>query len=152
MQLFSGTLTNILKFQRLAINSKDASESAIFSPEDAIEIRVSGESKENLPDFRITIAIFRDGIRLFSQHDIQKPGLMPKGTFESKTHIPPGILRPGEYSVAFGGYRDGMTEWIWGTDIGFFWISEEWGERNEQSNHGLINIPFNGTRTCFPGK
>jgi lipopolysaccharide transport system ATP-binding protein len=144
--LFSGTLTSKIKFLQLKINSKDSSETITISPDLPVEIVAAGESKEDVPDFRFTFAVFCEGIRLLSQHDVQKPALLPKGSFLSKIVIPKGILRPGEYSVALGGYRDGMTEWIWGTDLGVFWVSEEWGAGNDQKNHGFINIPFNGER------
>lgn len=144
--LFRGSVKDIIQFRKIMVNSVDISESQAVSPLDPIEIAVSGETKRDLPDFRITISIFRDGVRLLSQHDLSRYAVLPQGGFESKIVIPGKILRPGEYSVAVGGHREGFTEWVWGTDLGFFWISEEWGEDNERSNFGYINIPFQGSR------
>ena len=143
---FSGTLTKAITFSHLTINSKNYSETIVISPSTPIEIKVTGDVKNDIPNFRITFSLFRDGIRLLSQHDVRIPELLPKGVFESKIVIPPWILRPGEYYVAIGGYRDGMNDVIWGTDICNFIILEEWGVLNDQTNYGIINIPFNGTR------
>ena len=72
-------------------------------------------------------------------HDTQSPEDLPIGNFKASIRIPPYLLRPGRYSIAIGGYRDGGSEWIYATDLSTFSIQEEWNEINEPANIGLIN-------------
>jgi len=146
---FKGTLNPILEFKQIIINGNKSSEDTIIAPSSKIELKVTGECKKDLPNFRITFSVYRDGIRLFSQHDVAEPEMLPKGYFESRIEVPPFFLRPGEYSVAIGGYQDGASEWIWGTDLVTFFVSEEWGKGNDFNNVGLINLPCIGKRSII---
>ena len=58
----------------------------------------------------------------------------------------PYLLRPGRYTVSIGGYRDGMREYIWGTDLMDFTVSEMWSDNYDPINLGLINLPGYGSR------
>lgn len=142
---FVGSLTSAIELEEIFVNGVDESETLIL-PSSEIVISVKGKCDHNLPNFRITFSIFKDEIRLLTQHDTQHPELLPKGKFESRISIPPFFLRPGEYSIAIGGYRDGMNDWIWGTCLKMFCVTEEWNLQNEAINLGIVNIPFKGDR------
>lgn len=146
LRSFSGNLAETLNFERLTINDQSIQENIVISPSSKIKLKLIGECKNDLPAFRITFSLFKDGVRLLTLHDLSEPELLPKGHFESRVEIPALFLRPGEYSVAIGGYRDGMNEWLWGTDVTTFFITEEWGEEFDPINIGIVNLFHNGER------
>jgi homopolymeric O-antigen transport system ATP-binding protein len=143
---FQGTARNALTFTRLAINGSETAFATV-SPSEDVSIRISGVCQRDIPAFRITFSIFRDGIRLFSLHDVPDPAMLPRGHFQADFQIPAFLLRPGDYSIALGGYRDGGTEWLWATDVAGFHVTEEWSPQNDAANLGLINLPGNGRRS-----
>jgi len=142
---FEGTLRPVLQFTSMTINGSETMFPTL-SPSENIAIRISGECQRELPAFRITFAIFRDGVRLFSLHDVPQPTDLPRGVFQVEYQIPGFLLRPGDYSIGLGGYRDGNSEWLWGADVAGFHIGEEWGPQNDRANTGLINLPATGRR------
>ncbi|CAH2031075.1 ABC transporter ATP-binding protein [Trichlorobacter ammonificans] len=146
---FIGTLLDALIFHEIVINGI-SSGCIHLNPDRSIIISIKGVCKHDLPNFRITISVFKDDVRLLSQHDTQTPQLLRRGTFISEIIIPPFLLRPGEYTVAVGGHRDGMNDWIWGTYLRSFSVVEEWYSNNDAVNYGVINIPFNGKRVNEP--
>jgi lipopolysaccharide transport system ATP-binding protein len=143
---FMGTLTPVLEFRGITINDSSEGDAQVIPPSSKIKLRVSGECKRDVPAFRTTFSVYRDGVRLLTLHDTSKPELLPKGGFEAEVEIPPFFLRPGEYSLAIGGYRDGMNEWIWGTDLAAFTIVEEWDDDYDPINIGIVNLPHKGER------
>ncbi len=145
--VFYGTLRQVLAFKQIYINGSDE-DSVLVSPASPLKVKVIGFSSEPIASFRITVSIYAGDIRLISQHDTEHPETIGAGPFESEVTVPPFVLRPGEYAVSIGGYQDGMNNWTWGTFLRSFIIMEEWSAGNDQHNHGLINIPFNGRRTC----
>lgn len=146
MKIFSGTLSNKICFNELLINGKK--EKISINPSQEIVFRISGNSYLDIPNFRITLSIYCGEIRLFTIHDTELPVLLPKGVFQSFFRIPPFFLRPGDYSIALGGYREGATEWMYGTDLQTFNIVEEWSKNNDFANVGIINIPCETERIC----
>ncbi len=146
---FQGTLSSILQFEEVSINDLAQTDGAVISPSSPITIKVAGTCKQDIPAFRINFSIFTKGVRLFTLHDAAKPELLPRGNFESEVEIPAFFLRPGDYSVAIGGYRDGGSEWMWGMDLLAFSISEEWEGDYEFINIGLVNLPVHGKRRVF---
>ena len=146
MRAFNGTLTSIIDFKEIIINENSINETNI-SPSSEINFKVTGICKEDIPDFRVTFSVYKDDIRLFSAHDTKKPEIFSKGKFVSEVTIPPFYLRPGDYSLAIGGY--GLTgKWIYGEYLMNFSIMEEWNEQNEFHNFGIVNVPCVGKRTC----
>jgi lipopolysaccharide transport system ATP-binding protein len=144
--LFSGTLGKAIEIDSVCVNGLSQDEEPMLSPNAPIEIRITGQAREDVPSFRFSFAIFREGIRLFTMHDTSTPQFLAGGAFEASAKVPPSLLRPGTYSLALGGYRDGASEWFFGRDILMFQIIEEWTEENEFANAGLINVPFTGAR------
>lgn len=150
--IFSGPLASALEFERLTINSLDTSGNIVIPPSATIIIKAFGKALDSIADFRMTFSVFRDGVRLFTQHDVREPQSLAEGSFESYIEIPAFLLRPGEYSIALGGYRAGGSDWMWGTDVAFFQINEEWSSNYEAPNLGMINLPHNGDRILAPSE
>jgi lipopolysaccharide transport system ATP-binding protein len=148
---FVGTLTPYLDFHTIAINEHKAGEAAIISPCSKINIKVTGVCKKHMDDFRTTFSVFKNGNRLLTLHDVGNPQPLPEGHFSSEVEVPAFTLRPGDYWIAIGGYRDGGREWIWGLDLLSFVVSEEWSPNYEQANIGIVNLPNNGRR-CLSSK
>lgn len=144
--VFNGSLTEVMRFHELTINGVNNTQPRIVHPEQPIKLHVTGSVDRLVPNFRTTFSIFRDGTRLLTQHDTPVPTDMPAGKFEAQTEIPAYLLRPGRYTVSIGGYRDGMREYIWGTDLMDFTVSEMWSDNYDPINLGLINLPGYGTR------
>jgi len=143
---FQGTLTDFVEFQRLSIGNGDRADTRVVWPSKRIQVSVVGFCRREVPNFRITLSVYREGVRLLTMHDVNTPETLPTGPFRADYVIPALFLRPGEYSVAIGGYRDGMNEWIWGTDVTAFTIAEDWGEGYDPINIGFVNLPHYGTR------
>jgi lipopolysaccharide transport system ATP-binding protein len=146
-QNFQGPLSSILNFQQASVNNMAGTE-IFIPPSSNITLSVTGYCEEDIQSFRVTFSVYRDGIRLLTMHDVKYPELMPKGKFISEVTIPKFLLRPGEYSVAIGGYKDTGKDWIFGRDIAFFQILEEWTPENDFADLGIINAPPNGKRKC----
>lgn len=144
MRAFAGTLNDVFDFEEIKINGLSNQEINL-SPSDNLILSARGVCKEDLPNFRITFSIFKDDVRVFSLHDTQYPELLPKGKFDSQVTVPAYLLRPGDYTLAIGGY--GLAgKWIWGTYLVNFSIMEDWSIQNEFHNFGLVNLPHTGKR------
>ena len=121
-----------------------------FSPKEELTIEVKGNNTKEAMEYRTTIAFFKNGERISTLHDEKQPTLLPTGAFTSEFKIPAYFFRPGEYMIAIGGHN-GMpnangNEWIWGTDIVYFNILEEWSENNDMHNIGIVNMPYKAQR------
>jgi len=147
MRNFFGTLNSKLSFNKILINNK--SQDIVVSPSESIKIQVYGECKADIPKFRLTISLFKRGFRLLTIHDLEKPETLPKCKFKSELEIPSFFIRPGEYSIAAGGYCENGTEWMWGTDLLSFYVSEEWSNKYESVNIGAVNLFHKGNRILF---
>lgn len=144
--VFNGSLTQVMRFNELTINGVNNTKPRIVHPQQPIKLHVTGSVDRAIPNFRTTFSIFRDGVRLLTQHDTPVPTDLPAGAFEAQTEVPAYLLRPGRYTVSIGGYRDGMREYIWGTDLMDFTVSEMWSDNYDPINLGLINLPGYGSR------
>lgn len=144
--VFGGPLTQVMRFDELTVNGVGNTKPRIIHPQQPIKLHVTGSVDRAIPNFRTTFSIFRDGVRLLTQHDTPVPTDLPAGRFEAETEIPAHFLRPGRYTVSIGGYRDGMREYIWGTDLMDFTVSEMWSENYDPINLGLVNLPGYGSR------
>jgi lipopolysaccharide transport system ATP-binding protein len=146
---FQGTLTDSVEFQRLSISNGDRADVRVVWPAKPIHVSVLGSCRREIPNFRITLSVYREGIRLLTMHDVDIPQTLPAGSFRADYMIPALFLRPGEYSLAIGGYRDGMNEWIWGPDVTVFTIAEDWVEGYDPINIGFVNLSHYGTRVII---
>ena len=144
--VFNGPLTQSMRFDELTINGTGNTKPRIIHPHQSIKLRVTGSVDRLVPNFRTTFSIFRDGVRLLTQHDTPVPTDLPAGRFEAETEIPAYFLRPGRYTISIGGHREGMPEYIWGTDLMDFTVSEMWSANYAPLNLGLINLPGYGSR------
>lgn len=145
-QRFQGTLSDSVEFQRLSIGNDDLTNTRFIRPAKPILLSLAGFCRREVPSFRTTLSLYREGIRLLTMHDVENPETLPIGPFRAIYEIPASFLRPGEYSVAVGGYRDGMNDWIWATDVSVFTVGEEWGEGYDPFNFGFVNLRQCGTR------
>jgi lipopolysaccharide transport system ATP-binding protein len=145
-RVFQGPLADRIEFERLSIGNGDREDVRVVWPRKPIHVSVVGTCSREVPNFRITLSVYREGVRLVTMHDVHTPQTLPVGRFRADYVIPALFLRPGEYSVAVGGYRDGMNEWIWGPDVTVFTIAEDWGEGYDPINIGFVNLPHYGTR------
>lgn len=144
--IFNGSLTECMRFDELTINGINNTKPRVVHPEHPIKLHVTGSTDRLVPSFRTTFSIFRDGVRLLTRHDTPVPTDLPAGRFEAQTEVPAYLLRPGRYTVSIGGYRDGMREYIWGTDLLDFTVSEMWSDNYDPINLGMINLPGYGKR------
>jgi lipopolysaccharide transport system ATP-binding protein len=145
---FSGPLGDKIEFKGISINGERPTDALQVSPSEPITIRILGEAKEDLPPYRTTVSISRDGQLVISRHDTIQPESLPKGRFESKVTIPAYFLSPGQYSVRFGGYTPETGAWTLSVEQAWFSVMEEWSkEFDTLSWMGLVNLPDVGSRT-----
>lgn len=140
-----GTLTDTITFHELRINGQAGNDIQVH-PSSEIVLTATGIAKKSIPAFRTTFSVSTEGVRLLTLHDEPNPALLPPGDFEALVRIPAFTLRPGEYLVSIGGYRDGASDWLFGRDVVRFTVIEEWSENYEFANFGIINLPFSGAR------
>ena len=143
---FNGPLVQTMAFDGLTVNGADPSAPCIVNPADTITLDVTGVASLAIPAYRTTFSIYRDGVRVLTQHDAPTPTDLPAGRFRSSATLPALLLRPGSYTVSVGGYRDGTNDYLWGADLTRFTITEQWSECYDPINLGLINVPGHGTR------
>lgn len=144
--VFNGPLSNTLRFHDLTINGVDNQAPRIIRPDQPIKLNVLGQTDQPIPGYRTTFSVYRDGVRVVTQHDTSKPTDLPIGTFQASAELPAMFLRPGRYTVGIGGYRDGMREYVWGADLIDFTVTEQWSADYDPINLGLINLPGHGNR------
>ena len=140
---FTGTLLSHVKYIGVSING-NIGDNIYISPSSGIRIVVEGMCMQELQYFRTGITILKDGVKLFSLHDSEEPVPIKQGRFSSEFIIPEYLLRPGDYSISVyghdnGNYRKG-NDWIYGNEIIFFTVLEEWDLVNDSHNEGIINI------------
>jgi lipopolysaccharide transport system ATP-binding protein len=143
---FHGPLRETVVFERLLVNDAPAGGNCLVSPGDGVRVRVEGRAVAEVPDFRTTFSLFRDGTRLLTMHDVASPERLPAGRFEVTFELPPFLLRPGEYALALGGRRHSGDDWIWGTDLSVLTVLEEWGPQCDPEDHGWLNVAHRGRR------
>lgn len=140
-----GNLVDSLKIEEVTINGKFTASPVIF-PQDEIEIRIIARISNKVSDFFAELSIYIDGIRLTTLTDVIKSEDLPKGLVEFSYKIPSYFLRPGDYSVGFGGHQPLGGGWMWGDDLTGFQVAEIWDKRNLQSSKGIVNIPYTSGR------
>ncbi len=146
---FIGSLKSKIEFNNVIINGH-SEEFVEISPSSDITIVIEGCCSELIPKFRTSIVIFKDGFRICTLHDSKNPEPMQKGYFASEVKIPRYFLRPGEYFIAVGGHDGGTLapgmEWIFGSEVASFDVTEEWSDNNDFANIGVVNLPHVGQR------
>ncbi len=145
---FQGPLSKTVVFERLFVNDAPAAGSKLVTPAEGLTVRVKGRAFSDVPDFRTTFSLFREGTRLLTMHDVDTPERLPAGRFEVTFEVPPYLLRPGDYAVALGGRRVTGNDWLWGTDLSVLTVLEEWGPGCDPEDQGWLNMPQRGRRVC----
>jgi lipopolysaccharide transport system ATP-binding protein len=148
---FRGPLNRTVLFERLTVNGTPVAGNLLVAPADGMTVRVEGRATEDLPDFRTTFSLYREGTQLLTMHDGDVPERLPAGQFEVTFEIPPLLLRPGEYAVALGGHR-ATGDWLWGTDVCVVTVLEEWGPGCAREDEGWLNMPRRGRRVVRAGE
>jgi lipopolysaccharide transport system ATP-binding protein len=143
---FQGPLNKTVVFERMFVNDSPAGASQLVAPADGLRIRIEGRAALDVPDFRTTFSLFREGTRLLTMHDVAAPECLRAGRFEVSYTIPPFLLRPGDYAVALGGRRVSGNDWVWGTDLALLTVLEEWGPGCDPEDVGWLNVPQRGRR------
>lgn len=136
---FVGTLSGIIDIQKIRINGAEGSQVLVNSAAH-IEIVVDGHCLRQISNFVFSFSIYKDDIRLFTQHDSIVPKILPKGDFKVMVTFPQFVLRPGEYTLAFGGKEASSKDWFYGTYLKYLIVEETWSEENAEINYGLINV------------
>jgi len=148
---FAGPLKNVIEFYSVEVMGRDNGPQGVLSPSEPIRMRAEFKVHEPVLGFRTTFSVFARQVRLLSLHDSRVGKTLYPGHYAAMVEIPAYFLRPGEYSIALGGYRDGMVDYIWGTDLLHFQVAETWDEYNDAMNIGLVNVPRSGYGRTFTG-
>lgn len=142
---FSGPLRSI-EFGAMEVNGDNVTGQAFVRYGEPISLRFHGASASDVPNFRSSFSLYKDGVRLCTAQDAA--ALMAEGSFTLSIEIPPRLLRPGDYYVALGGRRIDNGEWIWGTDLTTITIMEGSDLDYDREDVGLISLPVNLERSA----
>lgn len=135
---FTGNLAGEIKVKRISLNKGSGYYSVM--PEDKLEFVVEGRANKSIDAFRFTFSVFSGNTRLFSVHDVEGyKSRLKEGRFRAHLNIPPYLLRPGRYSLSFGGHDLGMKNNFWAENVLNFEILEKWSKDNQKINIGIIN-------------
>lgn len=102
-----------------------------------LEIEIEGETKKTL-DCLITLAIFRNGLRLVSFFDQEEYGLIT-GVFRSSFLIDTGNLKLGRYNLGIGAQLSN-GQWIWNESFTSFDLIDSKLDINDKHATGVINF------------
>lgn len=134
---FNGNSTGLVKFLSVTVNDQSPFDSRIVvSPEIGIRVNVKFEKKSK-GFLNITLAMIRDGVRVFSvfnESDESKEG----GNFISSFEIPPDFLRPGTYTFGIGADNKQGT-WMWCDQAFGIEVLEIYSNKLDRNAIGLIN-------------
>jgi lipopolysaccharide transport system ATP-binding protein len=136
---FQGTLARIIKITSININNNDSEQVLIDNREEIIVV-VTGNCSQQISNFVFSFAVYKDDVRVFTQHDSLTPKKLLKGDFKTMVTFPRYLLRPGEYYFAFGGHDASSKDWFFGTCLKYFLVLETWSENNVAINYGLVNV------------
>ena len=132
-----GDLVDSFKIKSITVNGNKTNGSVCL-PQDEINIDILINKK--VPALIVTMALFTQEIRLLTICSDQFKGNISKDAVHAQFDIPPYLLRPGDYSIACGGYLTNSNEWCWGTNLMTFSIAEVWSDKNPKVNLGIINV------------
>jgi lipopolysaccharide transport system ATP-binding protein len=138
---FKGNLIGRVKFVKVQVNDR-ANDEVVLKIDEKINIRLTGELSEAFNRIIFVIAVFQNGVRLFTLRDVVKGRKFEAGKFIVDFNLISGLLRPGNYTIAAGAWGNSDDDWIWGTDIAIFSIAETWTEHIRKADEGIINGEF----------
>jgi lipopolysaccharide transport system ATP-binding protein len=147
--MFRGGLQKSIRFLEIKINGSPATRVEGILPSSPVEVGIVSEMTSPLASFRVTCALFREGVRILSMHDSAIPNRIETGRYESVYVIPPYTLRPGIYDLAIGGRESFSGEWLWGTELAQFTVIEQWDAMCDAEDFGILNLPGRGSRRAF---
>jgi lipopolysaccharide transport system ATP-binding protein len=141
-----GPMAANIKFLEFDINNVINSE-AVFSPAEPLVLSLKYTCLIALPKFKSTINLYRDSVLIFTLQHKPWPTPLKEGDHTDTFLIPQNLLRPGNYTIGIGGHDgDPLSEghdWLFINDAYSFTITNEWGEFNDYSANGFINLPNN---------
>ena len=145
---FRGELGPLVQHKSVYINEKAYSPGSIvsISPHQplSIEIEVGFEIKQ---PFRLNVTVIKENLRLFTAFDGPTPILSKEGIAKAVFKLPSKILRPGYYSISYGGITDSKYgAWFWMDNVILLNVLEEWGDGIDFFEHGAINFPVQSER------
>jgi lipopolysaccharide transport system ATP-binding protein len=133
---FQGPLQEV-SFDAFELNGRPMSYRNTLNPGDGLALRFCGHCSKSVPNFRFAMSLSCEGHRLLTVHDGAET--LEVGDFEFYVEIPPHVLRPHDFFVSLGGRRVDGGDWIWASDISSLTIIEDWGERLDRDNEGIID-------------
>jgi lipopolysaccharide transport system ATP-binding protein len=139
----TGPLLSSIEFSAISINGIETND-IFISPSSEIKITLDGICLKDLDYFRTGVTVLKEGVKLFSIHNIPEPEPIKKGKFTVDFVIQKYILRPGDYALSVFGHDNGNnrkgTDWIYANEILTFTVMEEWDAVNDSHNEGIINL------------
>ncbi len=142
-QDFIGTLTNNIVFNEISINGSVRADPEVL-PSDDLQVIIHFECLQAVPAFRTSLAVFKDGLRLLTSHDLTVPQPLVPGHYQAFFRIPAYLLRPGKYHLSAGGHNGNHLvsgdEWLFGVDVAAFTVVETYSPENDFADAGLINV------------
>jgi lipopolysaccharide transport system ATP-binding protein len=144
---FSGSLKSGLRFDWVSFNGERNVYGFQVSPARPLSIILRGEALREIPDYRTTLHIYREGQLLLARHDAPVPARLEKGRFEVEFELPAYFLAPGEYTFGFGGHSASTRQWIWSAGHTPFGVIAEWHPQYDTgADMGFVNLPGFGVR------
>jgi ABC-type polysaccharide/polyol phosphate transport system ATPase subunit len=144
--LFQGPLSGIV-FERIELNGRPLAHRNALSPNVSIALRITGRCMRAVPKFRFVMGLSCNGSRILTVHD--GPETLECGDFEFFVEVPARLLRPNDYFIGLGGRRVDGGEWIWCPELAVVTVVEDWSERFDRDNEGVIDpstiVTFNRT-------
>jgi len=142
---FTGPLGGRFRFDALEV-TQGGEHVALLDPNRPVEIVVRGRASESFTELEIAIALFRDGVRLFTCHDAPAGAPLAAGAVRSTFELPASTLRPGRYTLGVGATARARREWCWSPEAAVLEVSEKWEGGTAQRDEGLLTIPATGRR------
>ena len=144
--LFEGPLSDI-EFETIELNGRPLAHRCALNPNDGLALHIQGRCMKAIPNFRFVLGLSCNGSRIFTVHD--GPETLQSGNFEFHVDIPARLLRPNDYFIGLGGRRVDGGDWIWCADVAGVTIVEDWSDRFDRDNEGIIDpstiVTFNRT-------
>lgn len=135
---FEGLLKTYLQFLELNVNGINPfANELIVHPTQQIIFQLKLFAEKNIPPFRLSLAIFKDNVRLFSMSDYDFYE-STYGHFSCLFTIDKNVLRAGTYQVGIGS-RTEDNLWIWNEHVCSFNVSEVYDGQMNILDYGILN-------------
>lgn len=142
-----GPLAETAILKGFTVNASNDLVQTVVEPDSPIILRLRGELKRPLRQFRATLCIFKGDQLVLGLHDAVEPTDAPAGAFESTFSIPAFFLSPGEYSVDINMYSNERGEWTLLKGFCLFSVATRWYPLYEPTHAmGLVNLNQCGQR------